>query len=113
MSKQPRDAANAPIPVLSYRPRTGQSLSVGVAAQRSSAFALSTRVISVFSTADCKFELGDDTVVANTSNSHFLPAGAYADISLGSDNQLERNARYISVLRAGSDSGILHISERE
>jgi hypothetical protein len=69
---------------------SGQVLAVGVTAARSSAFALSTRVISVFSTADCKFELGDET--ANTSNSHFLPAGAYADISLGSDNEAARTA---------------------
>jgi hypothetical protein len=113
MSKQPRDSANAPIPVLSYRPRSGQTLSVSSSATRSSAFALSTRVISVFSTADCKFELGDETVTANVSNSHFLPAGAYADISLGSDNEAARNARHISVIQASATTGVLHISERE
>lgn len=113
MSKQPRDTANAPIPVLSYRPRSGQALAVGASATRSDPFAISTRVISVFTTADCKFELGDETVSANSANSHFLPAGVYADISLGSDNQPERNARYISVIGASAEDGILHISERE
>jgi hypothetical protein len=113
MSKQPRDAANAPIPVLSYRPQTGQALSFSETAVLSAPFALSTRVISIYTTADCKFELGDDTVIANTANSHFLPTGVYADISLGSDNQAERNARYISVIRAGSTNGTIYISERE
>jgi len=111
MSKQPRDSANAPIPVLSYRPRSGQALSVGVIAERSNAFSLSTRVISVYATADIFFELGNVTVTANTANSHFLPGGAYADISLGSDNQPERNASHISAI--ASSSAILYISERE
>lgn len=112
MSKQPRDTANAPIPVLSYRPRSGQALAISAAPALSAPFALSTRVISVYATTDVFFELGDDSTVANTSNSHFLPAGVYADISLGSDNQAERNARHICVIRSAAN-GVLYVSERE
>lgn len=110
MSKQPRDDANQPIPVLSFRPGGAQTLFIDVTATRSTAFASSVRVISLYADKDCRFELGNAAVQANT-NSHFLPAGVYIDVSLGSDNVSSANARYLSVI--GSGGGTLYISERE
>lgn len=111
MSKQPRDDANQPIPVLSFRPGGAQTMTLSDSSTRSSssAFAPSVRVISLFSDADCRFELGDDSVSASAT-SHFLPAGLYIDVSLGSDNVPSANARYLAVI---GTSGTLYISERE
>jgi hypothetical protein len=109
MSKQPRDDANQPIPVLSFRPGGAQTLTLSDSSTRSAAFAPSVRVISLFSDADCRFELGDGSVSASAT-SHFLPAGLYIDVSLGSDNVPSANARYLAVI---GTSGTLHISERE
>lgn len=111
MSKQPRDDANQPIPVLSFRPGGAQTLFIDVTATRSTAFAPSVRVISLYTDRDCRFELGGSSVEANETQSHFLPAGVYIDVSLGSDNVPSANARYLSVI--GSSGGTLYISERE
>lgn len=110
MSKQPRDEANYPIPLLSYKLNGGQIISIGGDATRSTAIGNSTRVISLYATADCFFEVGHDDIVANTSNSHFLPLGVYIDVSMGSDNNSALNYKYISVICP--TSGTLYLSER-
>lgn len=111
MSRQPRDDANYPIPLLSYRLNGGQALVVDAVPVLSSRFAASVRVVSLYTTADCFFEIGDANVQANTSNSHFLPSGIYIDAALGSEVNAADNAKYISTISAGS-AGILYVSER-
>lgn len=110
MSKQPRDDANYPIPVLNYKRNGGQQIVVSVISAISSAFGSSTRVISAYSTVDCFFEIGDITTTANLTDSHFLPAGVYIDISLGSDNNSILNYKHIAVISEGE--GTVYISER-
>jgi hypothetical protein len=111
MSKQPRDDGNAAIPVLGYRPGTGQQLVIAGTANRSAAFHPSTRVISVYADADCFIEIGNDSVVANLTTSHIVPAGLYMDISLGDSFVASGTSKYISCI--GLSDGILHISERQ
>lgn len=110
MSKQPRDEANYPIPVLNYKPNSGQQMFLSGNSAISTAFGASTRVLSAYSTVDCFFEIGDITTTANLSTSHFLPAGVYIDISLGSDFNAALNAKHISVISEGE--GTVYISER-
>jgi len=110
MSKQPRDDANAPIPVLAYRPGGGQQISITDVSARSAAVANNVRVVTIYSTVDCFFEVGDENVTANVSTSHFLPAGLPYDISLGSETVTSQNPRYIAFI--GSESGVLYLSER-
>jgi hypothetical protein len=112
MSKQPRDDGNAAIPVLSYKLHGGQTISFGPAAARSAAFGGSTRVVSLYSTDNCLFEIGDDSVDANASNSHLLPAGIYIDVSLGAEIISTQNSKYISVIGINDSEGTLYISER-
>lgn len=109
MSKQPRDDANYPIPVLSYRFNSGQQLELG-ASVLSNRISTAVRVVSLYSTGDCFFEICDEGGIANTSNSHFLPAGIYLDVALGSDNNAALMHKYIAV--ASDNSGTLYISER-
>lgn len=110
MSKQPRDDSNYPIPVLGYKPGGGQAIVLSASPQRSTPFGGHTRVISIYSTGNAFFEIGDNTVEANVTTSHFIPAGLYIDISLGAETVPTANAKYISVI--SNSSGILYISER-
>ena len=112
MSKQPRDDANAPIPVLALRPNGGQQINIGSTSARSAAVHGSVRVVTLYATVDALIEIGDETVVANSSSSHFLPAGLPYDISLGAETRPSDNARYIACIQA-SESGTLYISERD
>lgn len=110
MSKQPRDDSNYPIPVLSFKFNGGQQISLSNVSVTSSTFAPHTRVVSIFSTGDCFFEVGNSTVQANLVNSHFLPAGVYLDVSLGADTVSTNNYKYLAVV--SEMAGTLYISER-
>ena len=83
---------------------------MGGDAALSTAIGNSTRVISLYATADCFFEVGNSDVVANLTNSHFLPLGVYIDVSMGSDNNSALNYKHISVICP--TSGTLYLSER-
>lgn len=109
MSKQPRDDGNAAIPVLGFRPQGAQHISITSTSTLSTAFAAHVRVISVYADMDCYFEVGDMSIVASASTSHFLPAGLYVDISLGSSLISSDNAKHLAVI---GTEGTLHISER-
>lgn len=112
MSKQPRDDANEPIPVLGIRPGGGQSVTLSSSSARSSAISNPIRVITLFSNVDCFIETGDSSVVAHTSNGHFLPASTMVDISLGSEQIAANNDRHVAAI-VSSGAGILRVSERE
>jgi hypothetical protein len=109
MSKQPRDDGNAAIQVLSFKPNSAQHIEIQASSTLSSAFAPSVRVVSLYSTNDCYFEVGDASIVADSANSHFLPSGIYIDVSLGSSYVTTDNAKRIAVI---GTAGTLHISER-
>lgn len=112
MSKQPRDDANAPIPVLSLRRNGGHIVPFTLTANSSAQFASDTRVVSVYTTANCFIEIGPIDVQANSTNSHFLPAEFTYDYSLGAfDASPASSWKYISVV-GERGSGILYISER-
>jgi len=112
MSKQPRDDANAPIPVLALRPNGGQSIAISSSSARSAAVHSSVRVITVYATVDAFIEVGDSDVVASASTSHFLPAGLPYDISLGAETRPSDNPRYVACIQA-SDSGVLYVFDRD
>ena len=112
MSKQPRDDGNEPIPVLALRPGGGQQIAIEGSSNRSSQISASVRVVTLFSTVDAFIEIGDSTVSANDSTSHFLPAQIPYDISLGAETRSSDNSRYVAVIQSAS-SGTLHLSERD
>ena len=112
MSKQPRDDANAPIPVLGLRPSGGQSVSISDTTARSAEINSHIRVVTLFSDTDCFIETGNSTVTASASTSHFLPASILFDISLGSDTSASDGDKFIAAITS-SGTGTLRISERE
>ena len=99
MSKQPRDDANAPIPVLGLRPSGGQSVSISDSSARYSQITASVRGVTLFSDSDCFIETGDSTVTASTSTSHFLPSLIPFDISLGSETSPADGDKFIAATR--------------
>jgi hypothetical protein len=111
MSKQPRDDANAPIPVLALRPGGGQRIAISNTSARSAAIAAHVRVVTLYANTDCFIEVGDDSVSANNNTSHFLPAGMPYDISLGSETISKTNPRFVAVIQAAAP-GELFMSER-
>lgn len=111
MSKQPRDDANSPIPVLGLRPSSGQQISLSNVAATSAAFHPSTRVITIYPNVDCFIELGGIDVVANFSNSHVIPAGYIFDIAISSDLVPVSTTKHLSAI--SYEPGILYISERQ
>lgn len=112
MSKQPRDDGNAAIPVLCYKKHGGQIISFSGASTRSAPFGGSTRVVSLYTNEGCFFEVGDNAIEANASNSHILPAGVYIDVSLGAEIVSSQNQKYIAAIGIDGNEGILYISER-
>jgi len=110
MSKQPRDDGNAPIPVLGYRKHGGYKVPFTTSANTSPQISAAVRVVSLYSTAAGFFETGDSGIEANTSNSHYIPASTFIDVSLGSENDASTLDKYISIV--GISSGTLYISER-
>ena len=110
MSKQPKDDANVAIPVLSLRPGGGQQLTASGTSVRSSAFSKTTRVITVYAEEDIFVEIGDSSVTANQSTSHYIPSGIPYDLSLGTDFD-ERELRFLAVIQV-STGGTVYVSER-
>ena len=112
MSKQPRDDGNDPIPVLAFKQHRGYQVPFTTSANTSPQISDATRVVTLYSTVNAFFETGPATIVANTSNSHFIPAQIPYDISLGADNVPAQNDKYISII-ATTGTGVLYISERD
>ena len=109
MSRQPIDDNNYAIPILPLKAGGGQSVAIGAGSLRSTA--VTTQAVTLHATANCFVEIGDATVVASVTTSHYLPELQTYDVSTGilfgtSDT------RHIAVIRADTQNGTLFISER-
>ena len=108
MSRQPKDDNNNPIPILPLKASGGQSVAIGAGSLRSTA--VTTQAVTLHATANCFVEIGDSTVTASTSTSHYLPELQTYDISTGILFGTA-DERFIAVIRDTAD-GVLYISER-
>ncbi|MCA8908062.1 MAG: hypothetical protein KDA49_03440 [Rhodospirillaceae bacterium] len=106
----PRDDDNHPIPALRLRPGGAHQLAAatGASTRTATAFAADTRVIGVVSDVDIYLQTGDATVTASATD-HFLPAGLYADLSLGGPGS--RRDTHVAV-RSLAEAGTVHVSEK-
>jgi hypothetical protein len=100
----PEDMRGDPIPALCLKDSGGHSISVTATSARNATAMTDTKIVSLYATVDVFLKLGDDTVVATTSD-HFFPAGVYYDIHI-------KDNTHIAAIRASSD-GTLYISEKE
>lgn len=111
MTVLPLDSNKNPIPALRLKSSGGaHAITVsGTSARNSTAFADTTRVISLYSTTDVYVRLGGAAVTADSSD-HFFPANTYYDIAIGGDDT--GHATYLAALQV-SGGGTLYISEKE
>lgn len=108
----PKDADNNAIPALRLRDNGAHAITItGSSARNSAAFDDDTKVISLYATAPVYLALGDDTVVATTSD-HYFPAGVYYDIAISGGSGKGAQDLYIAALR-NDTNGTLYISEKE
>jgi hypothetical protein len=94
----PLDDDGHPIPVLGFDYRGTQKLSVGAASVRNpSPIPADVQLISLISTGQCRFEIGDATVTADPVASPVLFPGQYVDVPL------RRGERYVAFVAEGPD----------
>jgi hypothetical protein len=111
MTKQLKDDSGAVIPLLGFNAARGLQVPFTSAASNTSASLLSaTKVITITSTATCFIELGNNSISANKTNSHYIVSSMPYDIAVGGESPSEE--RYIAVI-GSTASGTLYISERE
>tara|TARA_B100001093_G_scaffold481380_1_gene512062 strand:+ start:361 stop:690 length:330 start_codon:yes stop_codon:yes gene_type:complete len=108
MSRQPKDDNNNPIPILPLKAGGGQSVAIGEASARSTA--VTTQAVTLHATTNCFIEIGDATVVASNTTSHYLPELQTYDVST-SILFGTADTKNIAVIRDTAD-GVLFISER-
>ena len=108
MSRQPIDDNNYAIPILPLKASGGQSVDIGASSLRSTG--VTTQAVTLHATANCFVEIGESTVDASVTTSHYLPELQTYDIStsivFGTSD-----TRHIAVIRDTAD-GVLFISER-
>ncbi len=109
MSRQPKDDNNNPIPILPLKAGGGQSVSIGAGSLRSTG--ITTQAITLHATANCFVEVGNSTVAASLTTSHYLPELQTYDIGTGILFG-EADTVYVAVRRADTINGDLYISER-
>ena len=109
MSRQPKDDNNNPIPILPLKASGGQKVSIAAASARSTA--VTTQAVTLHANCNCYVEVGDSTVTASTSTSHYLPELQTYDIATGILFGTA-DTRHIEVIRDTAD-GIIFISERK
>jgi len=108
----PKDADNNVIPALRLADGGAHNIAAtATAARNATAFAESTKIISLYSTVPVYIKLGDQNVTATTAD-HFFPAGVYYDIAITAGSGKTAQDQYLSVLRI-TDDGTLFISEKE
>ena len=108
MSRQPKDDNNNPIPILPLKASGGQKVSIAAASARSTA--ITTQAVTLHANCNCYVEVGDSTVTASTSTSHYLPELQTYDVSTGIQFG-SPGTKYVAVIRDTAD-GVLFISER-
>lgn len=104
----PTDSQGTAIPAL--RPRSGGAHEIALStssARNAIAFDTATRVIAVYATSAVRMVLGDATASA-TAADHYLPAGQYIYLSVGSERH--GLASHLAAI-AEATGGSLYISE--
>lgn len=101
----PLDDNGQPMPILGFRFRGCQTIELGETSTRNTTpIAAETRVVTIAATANCRFEVGDETVTADAESSPFLLANSYVDIPLAPGE------RHIAFIADGS--GDAYVIER-
>jgi hypothetical protein len=108
----PKDADNNTIPALRLRSGGGHSVSAtGSSARNSTAFAATTKVVSVYATGPVYLNFGGASVEAENTD-HYFPEGVYYDFAISGGDTKGPHNTHLAVLAAGSNCTV-YISEKE
>ena len=92
----PLDDDGHPIPVLGFDYRGTQKLAVGATSVRNATpIPGDVQIISLIATGQCRFEIGDQAVTADSVLSPVLFPGQYLDVPL------RRGERYVAFIAEG------------
>ena len=109
--KMPKDDSGEPIPCIKTKEGKAHKIAVSAtSARNSTAFELTTTVISFYADTNVYFEFGNDSVEADNT-CHYMPAGVYYNFSLN-DRDREKKYTHIAVIRDTEDGNVF-ISECE
>jgi hypothetical protein len=103
----PLDDDGRPMPILGFRFRGCQKIPLtGTSARNATPIDPATRVVTIATTGNCRFEVGDAGVTADAVQSAFLLANSYVDIPL------TPTERHVAFIADGGGSGDAYIIER-
>lgn len=106
-NKIARDDPGNLVPVMGLLSAGGQAVAYTATSARSTALTAGDRTgafASVYATTDCFIEVGDSSVTANTTTSHFLAAGERRDL------YFPTASLYVAAIQA-SAGGTLYVSQ--
>lgn len=107
----PKDLDDNAIHAVRFRNDGAHHVAVSDSSVRNdTAFAATTRIISLYATVPVFLRFGDGTVSAD-DNDHYFPAGIYYDVAVGGDKV--PHFTHVATIRAGDEDGALYISEKE
>ena len=105
--KLPLDDNGRAIPILGFRFRGCQKVALGAtSARNATAIDADTRIVTIATTGNCRFEVGDAAVTADAGASPLLLANSYIDIPL------TESERYVAFVAEGGATGDAYIMER-
>lgn len=111
MTSLPLDKNNNPMPALRLKNGGAHTISATASSARNAtAFSADTKIVSLYATVPVYVRMGNSTVAA-TSADHYFPEGTYYDLAIGAHAAAQYT--HIAVLRVGSESGTVYISEKE
>ncbi len=109
----PTDADNNPIQALRLKSGGAHTIAATTAAsaRNATAFADTTKIISLYATGAVYVRFGTSTVTAATTD-HYFPEGLYYDFAIASGNNKGASASHVAI-RAVSANATVYISEKE
>lgn len=107
----PKDADNNIIPTLRLKSGGAHALTATAVSDRNdTAFASTTRVVSLYATGPVFVRFGNDSVAA-TSSDHYFPQGIYYDFAISGGDK-GSHTPYVAVLAVSTDC-VVYVSEKE
>lgn len=107
----PKDADNNAIQALRLRPNGAHTIAATTTSARNvTAFATTTKIVSLYATGPVFVRFGNSTVTA-TNTDHFYPDGFYYDFAIGGGDK-GYQFTHVAVIAAGSNC-TLYVSEKE
>lgn len=109
----PTDADNNPIPALRLKSGGAHAIAAtGTSARNTTAFAATTKIISLYATSPVYVRFGNGSVTASSTD-HYFPEGVYYDFAVSSGGDGKGvTVTHIAVMAVSANASV-YISEKE